>query len=185
MQKKKSDGRPSRKAFSFFLLLNEVSRNWSRYYSISEDFMQLKFWRSSTRTARAHCLYCSFTLRAHQISARGPIFFVHVIVFSFKFLWGRKSKNLRIRKHMGQQKWREIRKPDFILERFKRIALVFCRQHKVTGNAVLWSLFHLFQHTTKFCLLILPGPILGPRGRCVKKIRRGPCSHGALCPGMK
>lgn len=36
-----------------------------------------------------------------------------------------------------------------------------------------------FSHTTKFYLLALPGPILGPRDRCVKKIRHGPCSHGA------
>lgn len=168
-------------SFLFFLLLNEVSRNWNRYYSISEDFYAIKILEEQHQdSSRVHCLYCSLPFRAHRVSAWLPIFScVHIIIFSFKFLWGRKSKHLR--KQMWQQRWREIRKPDFIFERFKRIALVFCRQYKVTGNAVLCF---LFQSYNKILLLVLPGPILGPRDRCVKKIRHGPCSHGALCPGM-
>ena len=93
---KKSDGRPFTKAFLFFLLLNEVGRNWNRYYSISEDFNGVKILEEQHQdSSRVHCLHCSLPFRTHKVSACLLIFScVHIIIFSFKFLWGRKSKHL-------------------------------------------------------------------------------------------
>lgn len=100
-----------------------------------------------------------------------------------KFLWGKNSKHLRDRKQVWQQQYKEIRKADSILESLKCCSFSVLQMLVIQGHRqhspVLWGMD--FSQTTQFYLL-LPGTILGPRDRDIKKIRHGPLFSWSLAP---
>lgn len=75
--------------------------------------MQLKSWETLTYLKHHHSTpppeHASICLVAHFLRC------THYHVSVCKFLWGRNSKHLRIRKRMWRQKCKEIRKLDSIL----------------------------------------------------------------------
>lgn len=130
--------------------------------------MQLKFCRRNPKTAQPSPLYTAPQKHAKYLLGC-PFSQGYTLPFSVcKFLWDRNSKNLRIRKHMWQQKYNEIRKPDSILESLKKYSFSVLQtiQGQRQQNPLLWSIY--FSYMTKFCLL-LSGIILCTRDRGVRK----------------